>query len=76
MYTAIALASLSKPLGISLITIVPETTPLDTIALLKSLGVDIVRPPEGIRDFGSIAARIHEQTTGSVLITDVIYFTD
>lgn len=72
----IAIATLAAKRHYRIIVILPERISSDRIALLKALGVEILRSPNEVRPEApessySVAARLSEQLANSVVLDEV-----
>lgn len=71
----ISIATLAARRGYRIISILPERTSNDRIALLKALGVEILRSPNEVKPDAaesaySVAARLAEQLSDAVVIDE------
>lgn len=71
----ISIATLTARRGYRIISILPERTSNDRIALLKALGVEILRSPNEVKPDAaesaySVAARLAEQLSDAVVIDE------
>lgn len=74
----ISLATLAAKRKYRIIAIIPERTSNDRIALLKALGVEILRSPNEVRPEApesaySVATKLAEQLTDAVVMDEVNY---
>jgi cystathionine beta-synthase len=71
----ISIATLAARRGYRIISILPERTSNDRIALLKALGVEILRSPNEVKPDAaesaySVAARLAEQLSDAVIMDE------